>query len=60
MKNYYFDEKQRFVIENYNSSKPFASFLPGIAGKKAFRCGSFTSTEFRGLLLLVLPTKTTQ
>ncbi len=31
---YYFDEKDRFVIENYNYSKPFASFLPGIAGKK--------------------------
>ncbi|WP_203636793.1 cellobiose phosphorylase, partial [Thermobrachium celere] len=34
MKNYYFDEKNRFVIENYNNAKPFSSFLPGIAGKK--------------------------
>ncbi|MFN3692351.1 MAG: cellobiose phosphorylase, partial [Fervidobacterium sp.] len=32
--NYYFDEDGRFVIENYNETKPFASFLPGIAGKK--------------------------
>ena len=31
---YYFDERERFVIEDYNHSKPFASFLPGIAGKK--------------------------
>lgn len=31
---YYFDERNRFVIEDYNRSKPFASFLPGIAGKK--------------------------
>lgn len=30
---YYFDEKDRFVLNNYNHSKPFASFLPGIAGK---------------------------
>ncbi|TYB89641.1 MAG: cellobiose phosphorylase [Kosmotoga sp.] len=31
---YYFDEKNRFVIENYNHAKSFSSFLPGIAGKK--------------------------
>ncbi|MBC7108890.1 cellobiose phosphorylase [Pyrococcus woesei] len=29
-----FDSKGRFIIENYNRWKPFASFLPGIAGKK--------------------------
>ncbi|MDO6356055.1 cellobiose phosphorylase [Caloramator sp. CAR-1] len=34
MSKFYFDEKNRFVIENFNASKPFASFLPGIAGKK--------------------------
>lgn len=34
MVRYYFDENKRFVVENYNNSKPFASFLPGIAGKK--------------------------
>lgn len=33
MKYYYEDETQSFVIEQYNKSKPFASFLPGIAGK---------------------------
>ncbi|MFX1536955.1 MAG: cellobiose phosphorylase, partial [Promethearchaeota archaeon] len=31
--NYFFDNDERFVIENYNVTKPFASFLPGIAGK---------------------------
>lgn len=30
---YYLDEKNRFVIENYNWSKPFSNFFPGIAGK---------------------------
>lgn len=28
-----FDEKGRFVIEDYNTVKSFSSFLPGIAGK---------------------------
>lgn len=30
---YYLNEKDEFVIENYNFSKPFANFFPGIAGK---------------------------
>ncbi|MFA5145099.1 MAG: cellobiose phosphorylase [Candidatus Omnitrophota bacterium] len=30
---YYLNEEGEFVIENYNSSKPFANFFPGIAGK---------------------------
>jgi hypothetical protein len=30
--NYYIDEKHAFVIEDYNRAKPFASFLPAIAG----------------------------
>ncbi|ACS89386.1 hypothetical protein [Thermococcus sibiricus] len=34
MTPYGFDEKGRFFMENYNYSKPFASFLPGIAGKR--------------------------
>ncbi|WP_232460917.1 cellobiose phosphorylase [Thermococcus gorgonarius] len=34
MEKYRFDEKGRFVIEDYNRLRPFASFLPGIAGKK--------------------------
>jgi len=31
---YGFDERGRFFIKNYNALRPFASFLPGIAGKK--------------------------
>lgn len=27
-----FDDKNRFIINDYNSKKPFSSFLPGIAG----------------------------
>lgn len=33
MNNYYFEDNE-FVIENYDKKKTFASFLPGIAGKK--------------------------
>ncbi len=32
MKPEYFLKDDEFVIENYNHAKPFASFLPGIAG----------------------------
>lgn len=31
---YYLNEKREYVIENYNQVKPFASFLPSIAGLK--------------------------
>lgn len=31
--NYKLDKKGIFVIENYNHSKPFSNFFPGIAGK---------------------------
>jgi len=30
---YYLNEAGEFVIENYNYSKPFSNFFPGIAGK---------------------------
>jgi len=30
---YYLNAQGQFVIENYNYSKPFANFFPGIAGK---------------------------
>lgn len=32
MEKLYFDDQKRFVVENYNDQRPFASFLPGIAG----------------------------
>jgi hypothetical protein len=30
---YYLNAQAEFVIENYNSAKPFSNFFPGIAGK---------------------------
>jgi hypothetical protein len=32
MSSYEFDQANRFVIHGYNRAKPFASFLPGVAG----------------------------
>jgi hypothetical protein len=32
MPNYQLDENGQIVIENYQNTRPFASFLPGIAG----------------------------
>ena len=32
MKRYHFDKQKRFVIDSYDTTRPFASFLPGIAG----------------------------
>jgi hypothetical protein len=40
-KHYYFDNNNRFTIENYNDKKPFSSFLPGIAGLKGTPMWSF-------------------
>jgi hypothetical protein len=31
--NYLVEDKNKFIIENYNWAKPFANFFPGIAGK---------------------------
>lgn len=39
--NYYFDSDNRFTIENYSDNKPFASFLPGIAGLKGIPMWAF-------------------
>ena len=30
---YFVDEKNRFVVENYNWTKPFSNFFPGIGGR---------------------------
>lgn len=32
MKDFYFDERGRFVLQGFAAKRPFASFLPGIAG----------------------------
>lgn len=40
--SYNFDKKtESFVITNYNQTKPFASFLPGIAGKNGIPLWAF-------------------
>ena len=31
--HYSVDEKNRFIIENYNWAKPFSNFFPGIGGR---------------------------
>lgn len=39
--NYHLDPEGRFIIENYNASSPFASFLPGIAGERGIPAWAF-------------------
>jgi hypothetical protein len=39
---YRFDPAGRFVIEDYDRAKPFASFLPGIAGEMGVPMWAFT------------------
>lgn len=38
MSHYTFDSG-KFIIEQFHEGKPFASFLPGLAGLKESRCG---------------------
>ncbi|MHA2245621.1 MAG: cellobiose phosphorylase, partial [Candidatus Hodarchaeales archaeon] len=49
MSDYYYDEKNRFVIENYNNAKPFASFLPGIAGEMGIPLWVFYVNRGQGI-----------
>lgn len=44
-----FDDKNRFVIEDYNKKKPFSSFLPGIAGEKGIPIWSFYVNRGQGI-----------
>ncbi len=39
--NQQFDEYNRFVIRDYSNNRPFASFLPGIAGPKGIPLWAF-------------------
>lgn len=41
MTKYSFNEKNEFIIENYDKAKTFASFLPGIAGLDGIPMWSF-------------------
>lgn len=46
---YYFDEKQRFVIENYDCKQTLSSFLPGIAGVKGIPMWTFYVNRGQGV-----------
>ena len=47
--DYYYDENNRFIIENYNNAKPFASFLPGIAGTRGIPIWLFYINRGQGI-----------
>ncbi|OZM58070.1 cellobiose phosphorylase [Lottiidibacillus patelloidae] len=48
-KKYSFDEKNRFVIEDYDKAKTFSSFLPGIAGVKGIPMWTFYVNRGQGI-----------
>jgi len=47
---YAFDPSGRFVIENYNDSASFASFLPGIAGENGIPLWAFYVNRGQGVV----------
>ncbi|MFA5145746.1 MAG: hypothetical protein WC723_07125, partial [Candidatus Omnitrophota bacterium] len=47
---YSLNNKDEFVIENYNSAKPFASFFPGIAGKYGIPMWVFYVNRGQGIV----------
>lgn len=49
MVKYYYDEEERFVIEGYDKSKTFSSFLPGIAGIKGIPMWVFYVNRGQGV-----------
>ncbi|WLR43929.1 hypothetical protein LC087_07405 [Bacillus carboniphilus] len=46
---YSFDQQKRFVIENFDRTSPFSSFLPGIAGKKGIPMWTFYVNRGQGI-----------
>ncbi len=48
--NYHIDPEGNFVIDNYNSSPLFSSFLPGIAGEKGIPIWSFYVNRGQGIV----------
>ncbi|MFX0126291.1 MAG: cellobiose phosphorylase, partial [Candidatus Hodarchaeota archaeon] len=50
MGDYYYDVKNQFIIENYNNAKPFASFLPGIAGTMGIPLWVFYVNRGQGIV----------
>ncbi|WP_339221873.1 cellobiose phosphorylase [Paenibacillus sp. FSL H8-0332] len=48
MSNYYFDSG-KFIIEQFHEGKPFASFLPGLAGLKGIPMWTFYVNRGQGI-----------
>jgi hypothetical protein len=48
-KDYRFDVKNRFIIENYHEKRAFSSFLPGIAGLKGIPMWAFYVNRGQGI-----------
>ncbi|MCX5700243.1 MAG: cellobiose phosphorylase [Candidatus Omnitrophica bacterium] len=46
---YYLNAQGEFVIENYNYSKPFSNFFPGIAGKYGIPMWTFYVNRAQGI-----------
>ena len=49
MSDYYFDQKKRFIIEDYHRQKTFSSFLPGIAGEQGIPIWAFYVNRGQGI-----------
>ncbi|MBI4397151.1 MAG: hypothetical protein HY548_08655 [Elusimicrobia bacterium] len=47
---YHLDSKKRFIIDNYNDSPLFASFLPGIAGPQGIPLWAFYVSRGQGIV----------
>jgi hypothetical protein len=47
---YYLSAEGKFVIENYNTAKPFANFFPGIAGKYGIPMWVFYVNRGQGII----------
>lgn len=52
MIRYYFDPSNRFVIEEYDQARPFASFLPGVAGLRGIPLWAFYVNRGQGIASL--------
>lgn len=59
MKEYYF-ENDEFVIQNFHNKKTFASFLPGLAGKRGIPLWAFYVNRGQGIASFGLQDKNTQ
>lgn len=49
MEQYYYDDNNHFIIEDFHRAKPFSSFLPGIAGKHGIPIWSFYVNRGQGI-----------